>query len=52
LLSVKKNFPAEAVDHSYDDIYQVARKNPELFSGNGNVERKTGSERSNSRGRW
>lgn len=36
-----KHFFVEAVDHFYDDVYQVVRKTAELFKQNVGVERKT-----------
>lgn len=41
----QENYPAEAADHSYDDVYQVVRKTVVLFREKGSVERKTGSGR-------
>jgi hypothetical protein len=34
----EKLIPAEAADHSYDDVYQIVRKTDELFIKNGSVE--------------
>jgi hypothetical protein len=34
----EKLFPAEAADHSYNDVYQIVRKTDELFIKNGSVE--------------
>jgi hypothetical protein len=44
---LREHFPAEVVDHSYDDVCRVVRKTVELFRESGSVERKTGSGRPN-----
>jgi hypothetical protein len=44
---LREHFPAEVVDHSYDDVCRVVRKTVELFREIGSVEGKTGSGRPN-----
>jgi hypothetical protein len=33
----QKEFTAQAVDHSYDNVYEVVRKSVELYRANGSL---------------